>query len=98
MGSAVTHRLADALFGPFGLVLQDETGQRHRLLDADAAVAEVAPVAREQLHGRRVMQVDVVVVRKDELDVAQRVLRAGPLADARAARDSLVEQRRRQSR
>ena len=45
-------------------------------------MAEVAPVALEELHRRRVVQVDVLAVRKDELDVAERVAWPRPLADS----------------
>jgi hypothetical protein len=81
-GLASAHRLHDALFGPFRLVGEDELRQRHRLFDANTAVTEVAPVALEELHGRRVMEIDVVLVGKDELDVAEGIACPRSLADA----------------
>ena len=50
-------RRQDAFPGPLGLVLQDPFGQRHRILDAHAPVAEVAAAARKERLGRRAVQV-----------------------------------------
>ena len=47
--AAPGHRLDDAFFGPFRFVGKDELGQRERILDTDAAVAEIASVTLEQL-------------------------------------------------
>src|SRR5690606_41947354 len=80
--SARAHGRHDALGGPFRLILQDEFSKLHGILNADATVAEIASRPRKQLRCRRVMQVDILVVRENELDVAQRVSGSWPLADA----------------
>src|SRR2546423_8514746 len=48
-------------------------GQVERLLDSDAAVAEVALRLFEQLVRRRIVQIDIVAIRKHKLDSAERV-------------------------
>jgi cytochrome b561 len=83
---------------PLGHARQHEARQRHRRLDADAAVAEIPPLAREQPRRGCVVQVDVVVVGEHELDVPQRVLRPRPLADAQLAAQHRVQPVRGQRR
>ena len=78
-------RRQDAFPRPLGLVLQDPFSQRHRILDAHAAVTEVAAAAREERLRRRAMQVDTFLVREDELDQAERVPRSGTLAQTQRA-------------
>ena len=75
------HRRVDLLGRPAEHPLRE----LRRLLDADAAVAERAHVLVEQVLRRRVVQVDVEVVREEELHEAERVLPAGTLADVRLA-------------
>ena len=56
-------------------------GELERVLDANAARAERAAVAIEQIAARRVVQIDRVLVREHELDAAERIV--GPRAAAR---------------
>src|SRR5690606_15680494 len=72
----------DAFPGPFGLVAQHELSQFNGVFDADAAMAEIASRARKQCSRRRMVQVDVLIVGKNELDVAQRVERTRALPDS----------------
>ena len=57
---AGVHGSEDPRLGPFGLIAKHVSGKRRRLFDADAAVAEGAAAAREEIVGRRVVQIDVV--------------------------------------
>ena len=63
------HRLAIPTASSFHQV----RGQVEGLLDSDAAVAEVALRLFEQLVRRRIVQIDIVAIRKHELDSAERV-------------------------
>ena len=90
------HLATDARFVPSGHTRHRKAGQFDRLFDADAAMAEVAPVTREQVDRRRMVKVDVVPVGEHELDVAERVGRPRTLADAQRAGEHCVELRRRQ--
>jgi hypothetical protein len=64
---------------PLG-TLQEIVREIHRSFQPDAAVAQVPLGFGEQVVGRRVVEVDVVLVREHELDLAERVVRSGPLA------------------
>ena len=68
-----------------GAAGEHERGERERLAEPDAAVAEVAPAACEERLRRRIVQVHVVHVRHHQLDAAERVVRAGALAQAHRA-------------
>ena len=92
-GAALGHRLNDAFLGPLRVVGEDEFRQFQRFLDTNAAVAEIAAVALEELRGRGVMEIDVVAVGEDELDVAEGVSGARPLADAHLAALDGIEMR-----
>ena len=85
---AVQQRLGIGLLGP-----EQDLGELHRLGQADAAVAEGAPVAREEAPLGRVVQVDVVPVGEHELDATQRVARPRRLAhgEGKGARGVLGE-------
>jgi hypothetical protein len=78
---SVVHRSLDSRIVPFGTIPQDVACQHIRLLEANAAVTQGAPRPRKQCVGRRVVQVDVVLVRKQELHVAERVAGPGQLAE-----------------
>jgi len=78
------HRGFDALARPPLFMLEHPLRERDRILHLHAAMAEIAPRAAEQLCRRRVVQVDVGVVRKDELHAPERVLRSGPLPKPQA--------------
>src|SRR6478672_11219338 len=52
-----------------------------RVLEADAAVAQVTLVLREQLLLGRIVKIDAVAIGKVELEAAEAVGRAGLLAD-----------------
>src|SRR5512140_644000 len=56
-----------------------------RIHPADAAVAEVAAALGKELPRRRAVQIDVVAVREDELELAQRVRGTRALTDAQRA-------------
>ena len=78
---------------PFRLIAQDVLRQGDRLLDAHAAVTERARRALEQRVGRRVVQVDVELVRKHELHEPQRIVGAGLLAEAVGRRIVEIDRR-----
>ena len=44
-------------------------------------MADIPPAAREQLDCGRVVQIDIVAIRKNEFDIAQRIQGARPLAN-----------------
>jgi hypothetical protein len=58
---------------PTGRLVQEQRGERERVLHADAPVAEEPLLPTEELPSRRVVQVHAVVVREDELDAPQRI-------------------------
>src|SRR2546426_774671 len=66
---------------PF-LARENPRRELERIVDADAAVAEGALRLSEELLARRVVQVDVVRAREQELDPTERVPRAGLLHQA----------------
>jgi hypothetical protein len=55
--------------------------ERIRLFEAHAAVTERTSPAREQRVGRRVVEVHVERIREEKLHVAERIPRAGTLAE-----------------
>src|SRR5689334_6327300 len=86
---------------PVGLIAKDPLGKARRILETDAAVAEVPPRPREERLRGRSVHVDVVVVGKDELRQAERVRWSRLLTDAKLAGGQLVEivrRRRKRSR
>ena len=91
---AFLHVRADRFERPLRPVAQDPLRERDRIFEADAAVAEVAARLREQLLRRRRVEVDVVLVREDELDEAESVVRAGLLPDLEGERAELGERLR----
>src|SRR5690606_37181627 len=85
---SLRHRIAqrglDGFRTPFALcTLQHILGQLRGLTDSDAAVTERATRALEEVDIRGRVQVDIVRIRHDELDLAQRVLRAGSLPQSK---------------
>ncbi|MEE7470041.1 hypothetical protein MOF8_26965 [Methylobacterium oryzae] len=85
--------LADQLLQPIlGPVRQHHVGEAERIVDAHAAVAEIALRGGEQRAVRRVVQVDRVLVREHELDEAEGVALPRGLTqrDVAAAADHLV--------
>src|SRR5207342_3583752 len=74
--------LAHAFLAEAAAAVEDLLGEVERVLQADAAMAEIAATLGEQPAARRVVHVDAVAVGKREEDVAQRIVGAGLLADA----------------
>ena len=77
----------DVLLGRGGgrrVLAEKPARQPRRILEADAAVAEVALVLCEELLLRRVVEIDAVAVGKVELEVAERIGGPGALADVNA--------------
>ena len=74
-GPRALHRRLDPLAGPTPAGRAAPTAQRRRVLQADAAVAEVAAHAGEERLRGRPVHVDALGVREDELGEAERVLR-----------------------
>jgi len=70
-GAIALHGPVDPLASPARIVPQHPLGQAGRVLEADAAVAEVPPGPREELLRGRAVHVDVLGVGKDELGQAQ---------------------------
>src|SRR6056297_4330611 len=68
----IEHRMEECLWIAF-LLGQERIGKLERLMETDAAMAEIALVAREQVLGRRVVQIDVVFVREHELHQPERI-------------------------
>ncbi len=97
--SIARHGLADRRSVPAWVPGQRVLRKQRRLLDPDAAVAEVAPGLREQRARRRVVEVDVHRIRHGELHFAERILGPGTLADPhRPGRDGRQVGRRNLSR
>src|SRR4029079_9416630 len=78
---ATDDRPVDALPIPARHVGEHFFGEVQRPRQADAAMAEGTVDLLEQAARRRVMQIDVEAIGEDEFDLAERVLRPGPLAD-----------------
>ena len=60
---------------------EDLVGEPEGLVDAHAAMAEGPALGGEEVAARRVVQVDRMLVREDELDEAERVALARRLLD-----------------
>ena len=95
---AVVHGVLDLVevpvAGGLALLVEHPDGEFVGLLDADAAVGEVAAGALEELRLRGGVEVDVVLVGEHELDQAEGVFGAGLLADDDAAVLDLLRRRR----
>jgi hypothetical protein len=78
---ASVHRLDDSRLVPLWRTLQHPLGERLGLFNPDAAVAERASGSCKQRIGWRVVEIDVVGVREDELHVSQGVLRSRLLSE-----------------
>src|SRR5262249_5472447 len=70
----IVHRGGDTGCVPSWFIAQHPRRKRRRVFDSDASMTEVAARSREKLKFRRAVQVDVVVIRKDELGQPQGVL------------------------
>src|SRR5580693_805646 len=79
---AVIDDLAHAVLAEAATAAEDLLGEVERVLQPDAAVAEIAAAFGEQPAAGRVVHVDPVAVGKRKEDVAQRIAGAGLLADA----------------
>ena len=77
------HRGIDRSGCPASLVLQNKSGQRGGIVHSYAPVTEVTANAAEELRLRRTVQVDVVLIGKDELDEAQRVVGTRTLPESK---------------
>src|SRR6201998_2743512 len=73
------HRGLDTLQIPAGVIAQHPGDKIGRILDANASMAEIADVLREQSWSICPVQVYVLRIREDDLPQAQRVRFAGLL-------------------
>ena len=74
------HRFLDTLRRPLGLVLQNIGSEFGGTFNADASMAQGTRKAIEQVVRRRIVKVDIVAIRKDELHQPQRVRCTGSVA------------------
>lgn len=77
----------DAIGSPIATILQDEFRQRLRIGDAHTAMTLRAARLVEEEFCRRIVEIDVEVVRKDELHASERIVRSRPLPDPKTRRE-----------
>src|SRR4051794_29553019 len=75
------HRLFDFFNSPFGLIIKDIGGQIRSTFDANTAVTEVPSKPVEEIVGRRVVKVNIELIRKKKFHEPKRVPYTGLLSE-----------------
>src|SRR5678815_105185 len=75
---------------PSRLIAEKPGSERDRILDADAAVAEITSRSRKQLRGRRAMHVNVMRIWEVKFQQSQGVVRTRHLSNAQLSGTELA--------